>query len=107
MSLESLIRMKMMTCPVWYAGTLELSDASKALFPYPNHWRGDYRSPYPMIESRRAGFKPRITTDFVTPIDSRYGFRKPCFETAPFTQIPCYARFDKDDALCVARYDMR
>lgn len=103
--LETLIRLKNQPCPVGYAGTVLLNDKSKALFPYPNHWRGDYRYAYPMNEPRLAGFRPRIDYAYATPLDIKFAFADKCFETAPYTQIPCFEKSDYAADRCVWRVD--
>jgi len=89
-SLTSLIEFKNLDVPIGYSGTPVLLPMDKALFPYPNHWRGNYLSPYPMIESRQAGFRPRVTVDYIRPLKEKFRLADGCFETAPSTTFPCW-----------------
>jgi hypothetical protein len=89
-TLKQAIFLKMLDCPIGYRGTPELLKRDKALFPYPNHWRGDYRCAYPMIEERRAGFRSRVDVDIERPHGIRFGLADGCFETAPSTTFPCW-----------------
>jgi hypothetical protein len=112
------INLKRGSDPVGFSRTPVLLAEDKALFPYPNHWRGDYRSPYPMIEKRRAGYRPRVTFDYERPSGILFGLADGCFETAPSTTFPCWevgygcqtpaCKTNCDpDRSCVSRVDFR
>lgn len=72
-----------------FAGTCVTLARDKSLFPYPNHWRGDYESCLPMIEPRRAGWAPRTDIEFIKPKPEKYSLPDWCFETGPSTRFPC------------------
>lgn len=89
---ELIRRTKLTDRPTVFAGTpVRLEDPAKALFPYPNHWRGDFRSACPRVECRTAGWRGRIDYDFVQPIEPDYYSPSYCFETAPGTLFPCWS----------------
>lgn len=89
-TLSEAIMAKISPYPIVFSGTNVLLDPDRAIFPYENHWRGDYRSPYPMINDRRAGWRQRITYECDS--YSKEDFKLPdgCFEYAPSTTIPCW-----------------
>lgn len=97
-------RTKLSPYPSVYSGTPVVldDDPARALFPYPNHWRGDYRSACPTIEQRRAGWLPRVDYAFVEPVGVGYVGAPYCFETAPGTMFPCWGAYDP----CVIPYAM-
>jgi len=58
---------------------IPLLDPARSIFPYPNYWHGDFRCPYPVVDDRRAGWRPTIditpaipqkTDDFRLPLHS-------------------------------------
>lgn len=111
--------MKISSNPIGFRGTPVILAKDKALFPYPNHWRGNYLSPYPMIEKRRAGYRPRIAVQYERPVGVRFGLADGCFETAPSTSFPCWeigygckfpyctSNCNNRENDCVSRYDFR
>jgi hypothetical protein len=117
-TLTDLISLKTSSVPIGFSGTPVILPIDKALFPYPNHWRGDYRRTYPIIESRQAGFRPRMTYEYEYPKDVRFGLADGCFETAPSTQFPCWeigygcnipkCKIDcNPERSCISRYNFR
>jgi hypothetical protein len=57
-SMYDMIEAKKCAQPYRYSGTPMGTD--RAMFPYPDLWRGDYESPYPMRYERYAGYCPRV-----------------------------------------------
>lgn len=82
--------------PYIFSQTNVFTDRYK--FPYPYFWRGDYRSEYPHIYDREAGFAPRFnnSTKPHLPEGCIY-YPNHCFTGPPSTQYPCYPE-------CTQRY---
>lgn len=117
-TLTEAIKLKQSPIPIGFSASPVLLPIDKALFPYPNHWRGNYLSSYPLIEDRQAGFRPRITFEYERPAGVRFGLVDGCFETAPSTIFPCWesgygclqptcVRNCNPEYQCISRYDFR
>lgn len=37
-----------------------LLESARSIFPYPNYWHGDFRCSVPIVDDRRAGWRPRV-----------------------------------------------
>lgn len=57
--LDDMIALKRRSIPYNYYGTTIAADPGRTLFPYPNFWRGDFESVYPIVDERRSGYRPR------------------------------------------------
>lgn len=90
---------KRVDVPTKFCTTPIVLDARRSMFPYRDFWRGDWRSSDPIVYDRPAGYAPRFDErrrrdECETPFRFQ---RCACFETAPYTRLPCY---DKPYGLC-------
>ncbi len=93
---------KCSSMPVRYSYTDSIVDANRRFFPYTNYWHGDYEWDYPIVDERKAGYFPR--TDYTKRYAKEcaaYKLPRSCFETAPYTSVPCTSRYDCCGRTCL------
>jgi hypothetical protein len=73
-------------------------------FPYTRFFRGIYKSPYPVVFEREAGWRPKRNSCYnsVNKCNEKSPYPNHCFEAACSTVYPCQPKNLKDpDALKV------
>ncbi len=90
MSIPELIKLKQSSQPYILSQTNVITQPGRAYFPYPDFWRGDYRSDIPIVVEREAGFHPREDAPGLSKPEVGHAYPDHCFEASPSTQYPCY-----------------
>lgn len=90
MSVRDLIKLKQSDQPYIFSQTNVITQPERAYFPYPNFWRGDYKSSRPIVVEREAGFRPREDPPYESKRSIGHAYPDHCFEAAPSTIYPCY-----------------
>lgn len=107
-TIAEMIRYKSDAEPYRFFASPIVTNSARAMFPYPNFWRGDYKCDYPIIDARQAGFRPRIDVGPPIPVYDSFKLPKLCFETAPHTTFPCYDKPGGQHGMnCLYRYGSR
>jgi hypothetical protein len=82
--------------PYRYSQTDIITQEGRAYFPYPDWWRGEYRSDLPIVAEREAGFRPRIERPYWKGTTG-HAYPQHCFRPGIKTRYPCYPE-------CTAEY---
>lgn len=82
--------LKQSSTPYRYSQTNVITEPGRAIFPYPNFWRGEYTSELPIVVEREAGFRPRAPVERKWTPATDHAYPQHCFATPPNTERPCY-----------------
>lgn len=87
-SLKDAILLKINSNPIVFSGTPVTLGIDREIFPNRDQWRGDYTSPYPIIDPRRAGYRPVVDISVVNINTKKYKLPPNSFQTGPSTTFP-------------------
>lgn len=75
--------------PYRYFNTDIVTQEGRSYFPYPNWFRGEYTSDFPIVVEREAGFRPRLDTLTHWTGEPDHPYPHHCFRSGIKTKYPC------------------